>query len=129
MIEIALAADFARFESKTNARALLSELQTQVTLPSPLLTRSASQPELRRPKISTSQSERKHTQKSQHSKPSSTPKVAVTKNSSKQVSAPSAPPKVSKEVKVTPPSTSISSKHKKKIHKVPEPKKEPARRA
>jgi len=93
------------------------------------MTRSASQPELRTPKISTSQPERRLTQKSQHVKRTSAPKEKIPKSQSTIRPAPPAPSKQAKEVKPSAASGSNCSKHKKKIHKVPEPKKEPARRS
>lgn len=102
----------------------MKELQdTLPVIPDPP-TRSTSQPEPRKLRNSTSQSQPKPTQKTPHSKSTASLKSAGAKSNTAHHIPTQSKHKTPKEVKTQPHSKHISSKLKKKIHKTSEVKRD-----
>lgn len=128
MIGIALKADVLRFESVSDAKKLIKDLQTTAGIATPSVTRSASQPLSRSYKNSTLVSSKQSPQKSQPAKNIPSRKVASPTTAESPPQQPRNPPKPPKLVKEDTTPKIVCTKAKKKIHKISEGKRDPLKR-
>lgn len=117
VIQIALAADFARFENLNNAKTLLESLRSQANLQPQTQTRSASLPSHRNFKLVAPQSSKKSTQKSQSSKPAPPTRPLVPKTAESKTPLPQGTNKPKKTAWSESTTKTVCCKGKKKIHK------------